>query len=494
MSDSANWRTDVDSTDYFQRQKKALAVADRRPVIRRASDLVGPGIAATAIKITDFNDQLATYNGYYSALAGASNAPNGDEAFVGMTVMDDFLGGRQVYTGLSSDTEYTRLFLRNPGDPSSITWGDWVESGSGGGGGVPTSRLVATDSTLTGGGDLSADRTLGVDLTAEAERIRDVIGTALVEGTGIDITVDDGLDTITIANTGVLTSRTISTDSTLTGGGDLSSNRTLGVDTTAEAERVRDVIGTALVQGTNVTITVNDPGDTITIAASSSGGSTRDRRWLKATAETTIDEFNDDSLDAAWGRVDASGGSGRVVWTEEADVLSLRHNGSDGSNELHGMMRLLSSIGGAPATGDAFITAFRQMLSPSTNYSMAGIILANGNTYGSGTQIVGFSYAGSSGGQTTDTRSYTGYNTNTGTSSSNIITHQGILTYLRLVYLGSNNWRTDVSPDGITWFNGPANLSLTLTPTYVGLFASSFGSGTKHLNSYEFLRRVSGVS
>jgi hypothetical protein len=68
------------------------------------------------------------------------------------------------------------------------------------------------------------------------------------------------------------TSRTIATGTGLTGGGDLSADRTISIDTTAEAERIRDVVGAALVQGSNVTITVNDPGDTITIAASATGG------------------------------------------------------------------------------------------------------------------------------------------------------------------------------------------------------------------------------
>jgi hypothetical protein len=53
---------------------------------------------------------------------------------------------------------------------------------------------------LTGGGDLSADRTLAIDLTAEAERIRDVMGVALVADSGITITVDDPGNTITIAS------------------------------------------------------------------------------------------------------------------------------------------------------------------------------------------------------------------------------------------------------------------------------------------------------
>ena len=42
-------------------------------------------------------------------------------------------------------------------------------------------------------------------------------------------------------------------------------------DYAAEAERIRDIIGTALVAGTNITIDVDDPGDTITINSTASG-------------------------------------------------------------------------------------------------------------------------------------------------------------------------------------------------------------------------------
>jgi hypothetical protein len=44
------------------------------------------------------------------------------------------------------------------------------------------------------------------------------------------------------------------------------------LDTTAAPELIRDTMGTALVAGTNVTLTVNDAGDTITIDASGGGG------------------------------------------------------------------------------------------------------------------------------------------------------------------------------------------------------------------------------
>lgn len=71
---------------------------------------------------------------------------------------------------------------------------------------------VIAGAGLTGGGELSADLTLNIgagtgitvnaddvaiDTTAEAERIRDVIGTALTDSTTIDFTPNDGADTIT---------------------------------------------------------------------------------------------------------------------------------------------------------------------------------------------------------------------------------------------------------------------------------------------------------
>jgi hypothetical protein len=120
-----NWRPETDGADYFLHQKKQLQVADRRPVIRRPSDLVGPGINSSAVRITDYNDALATFNGYYSSEPGASNAPNETDSFIGFVAMDDALGGKQIFTSLSTGEDYTRVFLRNPSDPSAILWGQW---------------------------------------------------------------------------------------------------------------------------------------------------------------------------------------------------------------------------------------------------------------------------------------------------------------------------------------------------------------------------------
>jgi len=57
-------------------------------------------------------------------------------------------------------------------------------------------------------------------------------------------------------------------------------------DASTIAELIRDTIGTALVQGSNVTITVNDPSDTITIDAAS--GAPTDVDYLVKTSSASL--------------------------------------------------------------------------------------------------------------------------------------------------------------------------------------------------------------
>ena len=65
--------------------------------------------------------------------------------------------------------------------------------------------------------------------TTDPEVVRDVIGAAMVAGSGIQITVNDAGDTITIASTAVLPTRQVIAGTGLSGGGDLSADRTLTV-------------------------------------------------------------------------------------------------------------------------------------------------------------------------------------------------------------------------------------------------------------------------
>lgn len=186
MSDK-NWRTETNGADYFGNQKKRAELADRRPVPRKPSDIgLGPGISANAVRITDFNDTLATYDGFFSAGAGALNAPTVDDEFVGSVTSDSTLGGVQLFTALATEILYKRVFQRNPADPSTIYWGDWLNLGTGTVGGV-------VDSIIAGAG-------IDVDSTDPANPIVSTLITTkgdLLVGDGVDSAVrfpvgDDG--------------------------------------------------------------------------------------------------------------------------------------------------------------------------------------------------------------------------------------------------------------------------------------------------------------
>ncbi|HET7485831.1 MAG TPA: hypothetical protein VFJ64_10725 [Solirubrobacterales bacterium] len=80
---------------------------------------------------------------------------------------------------------------------------------------VPTTRTVGTTAPLTGGGDLSADRTLAISAAS---------GVAAGSMSAADFTKLAGLP-----SSAVPTTRTVGTTAPLTGGGDLSADRTLGI-------------------------------------------------------------------------------------------------------------------------------------------------------------------------------------------------------------------------------------------------------------------------
>jgi uncharacterized protein YlxW (UPF0749 family) len=63
---------------------------------------------------------------------------------------------------------------------------------------------------------------------------------------------------------------------------------TLAIDTVSEAERVRDAIGAALVAGTGISLTVNDAGDTITIENTAGGGGSYTDEQVRDVMGTTL--------------------------------------------------------------------------------------------------------------------------------------------------------------------------------------------------------------
>lgn len=137
MSDVDNWRPEIDAEDYFGHQKKRLSLADRRPVIRTAADLVGPGVNSFCTRIENFSDPIATYNGWFSALADTPNAPLPEIPFVGYVISDaeEGMGGVQRFTAMETyssvhllGTQYQRLFYRRTG--GVIHWMTWQRIGA----------------------------------------------------------------------------------------------------------------------------------------------------------------------------------------------------------------------------------------------------------------------------------------------------------------------------------------------------------------------------
>lgn len=127
MSGEQSWRVETNAEGYLGHRQKEGQLANRRPVIRRASDLVGPGISVSAVRLADLNDPLALCNGFFSARSDALNAPTSAEDFIGFCVIDDEIGGMQTFRGIDTAKEYIRMVRRSPSDPASISWGSWVE-------------------------------------------------------------------------------------------------------------------------------------------------------------------------------------------------------------------------------------------------------------------------------------------------------------------------------------------------------------------------------
>jgi hypothetical protein len=114
-----------------------------------------------------------------------------------------------------------------------------------GSGNVPNTRLINTTAPLTGGGNLTADRTLAVSLATSS-----AVGVMKPDGTTITVN-GSGVITATGIGTGggVPTTRLVSTTAPLTGGGDLSADRTLAVSLATTS-----AVGVVKADGTTITV------------------------------------------------------------------------------------------------------------------------------------------------------------------------------------------------------------------------------------------------
>ena len=255
---------------------------------------------------------------------------------------------------------------------------------------------------------------------------------------------------------------------------------------TAAATLVRGQEGTSGVS--------HSSGDKVTIAAYATDFKPRDLRWIVPNAQTSIDEFDDESLDSAWVRVDTDTAA-NATWTETGDSLSYHQTAaSDNTGKGHALMRPLSGIGGSLAVGDGIAAHVSFSMLP-VNSNLFGIMFADGVTGGSGNQLNGF-VGWDTNTFDTNLAPYTGYNSIGANASGRLAlgTNPFFALWMRLARVASTSYRLDLSKDGIDWVPGIVAVTNSTTFTHAGFFGGTFTTTNKFAASVDCVRRMSGIS
>ena len=193
--------------------------------------------------------------------------------------------------------------------------------------------------------------------TTDPEIVRDVIGTALVAGSGVQITVNDAGDSITVASTAVLPTRTITAGSGLTGGGDLSANRTLAVDFTVVSAKAHSHWADDVVRGGGAPLAADVLG---TGTPNGSKFLRDDRSWQAVTAAAVSDSTSTGralltAADAAAART----ATGAAAASHSHGVTDFTATGTkDATTFLRGDNTWAVPAGGGGGGGSSFVPAW----------------------------------------------------------------------------------------------------------------------------------------
>jgi hypothetical protein len=191
----------------------------------------------------------------------------------------------------------------------------------------------------------------------------------------------------------------------------------------------------------------------------------------------TSDEFDNNSF-SGWTSV--NDGTHLATITEANDCLSLSLPGSDAAGHLQAYMKSATL-----STGAIIEMAFSG-LGIVSNFIMCGLVFADGATYNAGNQIV---LAVVPSQNNLQLFAQTGFNTQGGVSQGALPNEIGTAIFLQLVYTGVNSWTANVSADGISWATMIGPVSITMTPSFVGFFATTWGAAVPFTWSIRYFRQ-----
>jgi hypothetical protein len=83
MGGQNSWRQIQSGADWMREVEKRLLHEERRPGIRTASDILGPGIGPFSVEVNDWNSSETAFNGFFHSEPGAINAPDSVRFWMG---------------------------------------------------------------------------------------------------------------------------------------------------------------------------------------------------------------------------------------------------------------------------------------------------------------------------------------------------------------------------------------------------------------------------
>lgn len=192
------------------------------------------------------------------------------------------------------------------------------------------------------------------------------------------------------------------------------------------------------------------------------------------------DEFNSGNSLASFTTVTTGG---TAVWQNGPGFMSCKAT----NTPVDALTALLKPI--TVSSGGYIETALRMMMPVPGNTYLAGLLFADGTSSTSNCCVMGYGFGNSSGVSLWILAGTLNSFEANGGSHVNIAYELAPFNFLRAIWVSSNTFQAQASPDGVSWDTiGLPNQSKTMTPTHMGIWCSDFGNSTSLLATFEYLR------